>query len=214
MTAISVLIVDDHAIFADALQARLAREADLNPVATAYGVAQGRVQLSRARPDVAILDLTLADGTGLELAGYIRENCPCTRVVILSASEPNHSVLEALMLGARAWLPKTVDTAHLVEVVRGVHAGEAWLSPALLGRVLADLLAPTPDPLAVLTSREREVLQRMVEGRSRMDIANELRVSVNTVRTHTQNLMAKLDAHSVLEAVAIALRNGMSATEG
>jgi DNA-binding NarL/FixJ family response regulator len=214
VTAISVLIVDDHAIFADALQARLAREADLNPVATAYSVAQGRLHLSRAQPDVAVLDLTLADGTGLELAGYIRENCPATRVMILSASEPNDSVLEALMLGARAWLPKTVDTAHLVEVVRGVHAGEAWLSPALLGRVLADLLAPTPDPLAVLTSREREVLQRMVEGRSRMDIANELRVSVNTVRTHTQNLMAKLDAHSVLEAVAIALRNGMSAAQG
>jgi DNA-binding NarL/FixJ family response regulator len=213
VTEISVLVVDDHAIFADALQARLSREADLNPVAVAYSVGEGRSQLARVKPAVAVLDLTLADGTGLELAGYIRDNSPSTRVVILSAAEPNHSVLEALRLGVRAWLPKTIDTAHLVQVVRGVHAGEAWFAPALLGRVLTDLLAPPPDPLAVLTSREREVLRRMVAGLNRADIANELRVSVNTVRSHTQNLMAKLDAHSVLEAVSIALRNGMTAAE-
>ena len=97
-----------------------------------------------------------------------------------------------------------------------MHAGEAWLAPDLLGRVLTDLMArtvaPPPDPLVGLTVREREVLQCMVDGLTRGEIADKLAVSVNTVRTHTQNLIAKLGAHSTLESVSLALRNGFRAT--
>ncbi len=214
VSPISVLIVDDHAVFADALQARLSREPDLAPVDVGYSVNDGRTWISREQPDIAVLDLGLTDGTGLDLATYIADVSPTTSVLILSAMEPVDSAISALRIGVRAWLPKTIDTAHLVRAIRGVQAGEAWISPALLGRVLTGLLAQPPDPLSVLTSREREILERMVAGSSRADIAIELGVSANTVRTHAQNLMAKLGAHSALEAVSIAMRNGLGGVTG
>jgi DNA-binding NarL/FixJ family response regulator len=115
------------------------------------------------------------------------------------------------MLGLRAWLPKTVDTNQLIRAVQGVSEGEVWLSPVLLGKVLDGLVARTSrapsGPLDALTSREREVLEYMAEGMARADIASTLRVSVNTVRTHVQNLISKLGVHSTLEAVAMALGN-------
>jgi DNA-binding NarL/FixJ family response regulator len=124
-------------------------------------------------------------------------------------------VVTALTRGARAWLPKTIDSDRLIRVVRGVHRGEAWLAPELLGRVLTDLtlrVTGQSNPLAVLTSRESEVLQCMVNGLSRAQIAVRLGLSANTVRTHTQNLIAKLGVHSTLEAVAMALRHGLRAS--
>jgi DNA-binding NarL/FixJ family response regulator len=218
VATISVLVVDDHPLFADALRARLAREPDLDPVRVSYGAADARERAGADQPAVAVLDVMLADGDGVELAHDIRELSPSTRVLMLTAVEPAGQVCHALTHGARGWLPKTVPTAHLVRVIRGVHDGEGWLSPDLLGRVLTDLVdgraAPPPDPLAGLTAREREVLQCMVEGLSRAEIAMRMRVSVNTVRTHAQNLLGKLGTHSVLESVAVALRSGVRASGG
>jgi DNA-binding NarL/FixJ family response regulator len=210
---ISVLVVDDHALFADALQARLSREPDLTPVSVAYGADQMRAKLASARPAVVVLDLMLGDSNGLDLAEHIREVSPATKVVMLTGVQSVESVVTALARGARAWLPKTIDTDHLVRVIRGVSAGEVWLAPDLLGKVMTDLVGRTgarpPDPLSGLTAREREVLQCLVDGMSRAEIAEELCVSVNTVRTHTQNLMAKLGAHSTLQSVSLALRHGL-----
>lgn len=214
VAAISVLVVDDHAIFADALRARLSREPDLGPVRVAYGAAEARAQIARIRPAVVVLDLLLGGGeSGLDVAEAIREISPQSKIIILTAVESSGDVISGLMRGVRAWLPKTVDVGHLIRVVRGVHAGEAWLAPELLGRVLTELVVDaTPDPLDGLTTRERQVLQCMVDGLTRTEIAQRLRLSVNTVRTHTQNIIAKLGAHSTLESVALALRNGLRAS--
>lgn len=218
MTEINVLVVDDHTIFADALQARLAREADLGPVSVAYGAREASDHLASGQPSVVVLDVILHDGSGLDLVDEMRAASPDSKVVMLSAVESVDAVVTALSRGARAWLPKTVDTDHLVRVIRGVHRGEAWLAPELLGRVLADLTAraavPPANPLAALSPREREVLQCMVDGLSRNEIAGRLRVSANTVRTHAQNLIAKLGVHSTLESVALALRHGLRASDG
>ena len=208
---ISVLAVDDHQVFADALQARLSAERDLDPVSVAYSVAEASSRLSRTPVDVAVLDYMLGDGTGTALAENLRQLSPKTRVVILTAGQSVEAVVDGLAAGVRAWLPKTVDLAHLVNVIRGVHAGEMWIEPALLGQVMPVLLArslkPAPDLLDVLTAREREVLDCMISGLSRAEIAVRLRVSGNTVRTHTQNLIGKLGVHSSLEAVTLALRS-------
>jgi two-component system NarL family response regulator len=214
VAALSVLVVDDHAIFADALQARLSREPDLGPVRVAYGIAEARAKVARTRPAVVVLDLLLSDGeSGLDVAEAIRETSPQTKIIILTAVESVGDVVTGLMRGVRAWLPKTVEVGHLVRVIRGVHAGEAWLAPDLLGRVLTDLVADaSPDPLDGLTTRERQVLQCMVDGLTRAEIAHRLHLSVNTVRTHTQNIIAKLGAHSTLESVALALRKGLRAS--
>ena len=131
---------------------------------------------------------------------------------MLTAGAAVEDVLTALTRGARAWLPKTIDSDRLVRVVRGVYRGEAWLSPDLLGRVLSELTSRASEqhnPLTVLTARESEVLQCMVDGLSRPEIALRLGLSANTVRTHTQNLIAKLGVHSTLESVALALRHGL-----
>ncbi len=217
VAALSILVVDDHALFADALQARLERESDLGPVCVAYGVRSGWAEFVAMRPAVVILDVRLDDGSGIDLLDRIRRVNSPAKVIMLTAADSVSTVVTALSRGARAWLPKTIDTDHLVRVVRGVHRGEAWLDPRLLGPVLdelvADGLAPQADPLAGLTRREREVLRCLADGLSTAETAARLRMSANTLRTHTQNVNAKLGVHSTLESVAMALRNGLSAPE-
>ena len=214
---VSVLVVDDHAVFAEAVQAWLAREADLRPVWTAAGAVDACTLIDRYRPRVVVLDLVLGDGSGLDVLDHARDHAPDTRTLMLSAADSTDDVIAALRHGARGWLPKTVNGDHLVEVIRRVVRGEAWLAPDLLGRVLTDLVAepaaPPPDPLASLTMREHEVLQCLVDGLGRAEIAARLHVSANTVRTHTQNLLAKLGVHSTLESVALALRYGLRSSD-
>ena len=213
---ISVLVVDDHAIFADALQARLAQEPGLRPVRAAYSAAHARALIDRDPPQVLLLDLALGPDSGLDLAEYVHTTQPACRTVMLTGVESSAEAIAALRRGVRGWLPKTVAVEDLVRAVRGVSRGDAWLSPELLGEVLPDLIAAPapapPDPLAVLTVREREVLQCLVDGLNRTQVADRLHVSANTVRTHTQNVVAKLGVHSTLESVALALRSGMRAT--
>jgi DNA-binding NarL/FixJ family response regulator len=214
---ISVLVVDDHTLFADALRARLAQEPDLGPVSVAYGAREAAERVAQTRPDVVILDVVLDHASGLDIVEEMRDASPGSRIVLLTAVESVDDVVVALSRGARGWLPKTIATDHLIRVIRGVHRGEAWLAPQLLGRVLTDLTeratAPRTNPLAELSPRELEVLQCMVDGLSRGEIAVRLGVSGNTVRTHTQNLIAKLGVHSVLESVAVALRNGLRTSD-
>ncbi len=193
---VSILVVDDHAVFAEAVQAWLAREADFRPIWTAATAADACALIDRYRPGVVVLDLGLGDGSGLDVLEYARTRSPDTRVLMLTAASSTDSVIAALRQGAR---------------------GEAWLAPDLLGRVLTELVAqpaaPPPDPLASLTLREHEVLQCLVDGLSRAEIAARLHVSANTVRTHTQNLLAKLGVHSTLASVALAMRHGLRSSD-
>jgi DNA-binding NarL/FixJ family response regulator len=209
---ISVLVVDDHQVFADALYARLATEEGIGPVAVAYSAADALARLRRNSFDVTLLDYGLDDRTGADLSAELRTAVPSTRIIILSAGQPLDAVVDSLIAGVNGWLPKMIDTSHLVDAIRGVQAGEMWVDRALLGQampaLLTRILTPPPDPLAVLTKREREVLDCMIAGLSRGEVARRLKVSDNTVRTHTQNLISKLGVHSSLEAVTLALRSG------
>jgi DNA-binding NarL/FixJ family response regulator len=208
--AISVLTVDDHPVFATALRARLAAERDIHPVQVAYNSAEAMLRMQSSVVHVAILDYVLSDGTGAALAAQIREVSPDTSIVMLSAVDSVDAVIDALAVGASAWLSKTVDTAQLARVVRRVHAGEMWLHPRTLALVLPRLLdmafAPRDDTLSVLTAREREILEYLGEALDRREIAAKLDISENTVRTHVQNLLGKLGVHSSVEAVSILLR--------
>lgn len=211
MNEIVVLVVDDHPVFAEALAARLSREPDLVLPPPAADLRQARDALSANRIDVVLLDVVLGDESGLDLLDEIRIRYPAARTVMLAAVGTVDAAVTAVRRGALAWVPKTIGAETLVSIIHGVLRGEAYLPPDLLGRVLRELSGTDPGggPLATMTTREREILQYLVDGLSRTEIASRLYLSVNTVRTHTQNLFGKLGVHAVLEAVAVALQAGM-----
>jgi DNA-binding NarL/FixJ family response regulator len=216
MAAISVLLVDDHKLFVEALQARLSREPDMSPVRLATSAAEALALVSASVPDVAVLDVVLTPDDGVALAQRIAEThgrrC---RVVMMTEIHSPETVTQALRAGARAWVSKTVAIEELLRIIRGVLRGEVWLAPSLLGEVLPRLLSDSqPSVLDVLTDREREILQCAVDGLTRAAAAERLGVSANTVRTHTQNLFAKLGVHSTLEAVAAGRRHGLRSARG
>jgi DNA-binding NarL/FixJ family response regulator len=216
MTHISTLIVDDHALFAEALQLRLRRERDLHPVRAATSAADALAMARFDAPDVVIMDFRLGSGNGVDLAAEMRDIAAGCRVIMLSGTTRVADGLTALRGGARGWLAKTTDIDELLRAIRGVMRGDAWLSPPLLASLLPALLidegTPPDGRLSGLTAREHEVLGCMVDGLTRTQIAARLYISANTARTHTQNLLAKLGAHSTLEAVSIARRHCVGST--
>lgn len=210
-----VLIVDDHALFAEALAARLGREPDLVILPVAADARRALALTATERPDVAVLDMALGAESGLDVLDRLQERHPDVRVVMLTALSDVGAMVEAIRRGAVGWLPKTESAEHVARVVRSAARRGGWIPPELLGEVLRRLRADEPEPngdarlLATLTPREREVLQCMVDGLGRAEIAERLGLSANTVRTHTQNLLAKLETHSALEAITLAMRAGM-----
>ncbi|MCW2890218.1 MAG: hypothetical protein QOE54_4384 [Streptosporangiaceae bacterium] len=210
-----VLIVDDHALFAEALAARLSREPDLVILPVAGDVRRALALIRTERPTVVVLDLRLGTENGLDVLDHVRDGYPDVRVVILTATSGVDAIVQAIRHGAVGWLSKTEGADLVARVVRSAARRGGWIPPDLLGEVLRRLAPENPEPLtgsqrlADLTPREREVLQCMVDGLSRAEIAGWLGLSANTVRTHTQNLLAKLDMHSALEAITLAMRSGM-----
>lgn len=217
MDTIRVLVVDDHRLFAEAVATRLCREPDLTVLPLAYDEDQAKRLLTEHHPCLLLLDLALGQGNGMAVLEHARRHRPDTRILVLTAVGSTEHLLEVVRLGATGWLPKTVDTGQLVAAVRGVARGEGWIPPELLGDLLARLVA-VPEPehsgvLSRLSPREFEVFQYMVDGLSRQQIAQRLYLSTETVRTHIQNVLAKLGVHSVLEAVALGLRSGLRPAE-
>jgi DNA-binding NarL/FixJ family response regulator len=209
-----VLLVDDHALFAEALGARLSREPDLVILPVAHDVRRALALVATERPHVVVLDMMLGAESGLEVLDKVRERYPEIRVVVLTAITDVESIVQAIRRGAVGWLPKTEGADLVARVIRSTARKGGWIPPEVMGDVLRRL-ADGDNPnggsqlLAELTPREREVLQCMVDGLNRAEIAERLGLSANTVRTHTQNLLAKLDMHSALEAITLAMRAGM-----
>ena len=215
MQPIRVLIVDDHALFAEALAARLGREPDLVVLPIADGVRRALALTATERPQVLVLDLMLGAENGLDVLDRVRESHPDVRVVVLTAMSDLDALVQAVRRGAVGWLEKTESADLVARVIRSAARRGGWIPPDMLGEVLRRLMRDDGDPdggtslLAELTPREREVLQCMVDGLGRAEIAERLGLSTNTVRTHTQNLLAKLGMHSALEAITLAMRAGM-----
>jgi DNA-binding NarL/FixJ family response regulator len=212
MRSIRVLIVDDHALFAEALAARLSAEPDLEVLPVAHDTRRAAALIATEEPQVVVLDLVLGEESGLDALDLVRRRHPDVRVVILSGITDLDPMVTALRRGAVAWIPKTESADLVAQVIRGAAGRGGWIPPAVLGEVLRRLLSggdPDGGDLGDLTPREREVLQCMVDGLNRPEIADRLGLSANTVRTHTQNLLGKIGAHSALEAITMAMRSGM-----
>jgi two-component system NarL family response regulator len=209
-----VLIVDDHTLFAEALAARLGREPDLVILPIASDVRRALALTATERPQVLVLDLTLGAESGLDVLDRVRADHPDVRVVVLTAMSDLDALVQAVRRGAVGWLEKTESAELVARVIRSAARQGGWIPPDVLGDVLRRLVREGAEPeggalLAELTPREREVLQCMVDGLGRAEIAERLGLSANTVRTHTQNLLAKLGLHSALEAITVAMRAGM-----
>jgi two-component system NarL family response regulator len=214
MQPIRVLIVDDHALFAEALAARLGREPDLVILPIASDVRRALALTATERPRVLVLDLMLGAESGLDVLDRVRADDPDVRVVVLTAMSDLDAMVQAVRRGAVGWLEKTESAELVARVIRSAARQGGWIPPDVLGDVLRRLVRDGGEAggdalLAELTPREREVLQCMVDGLGRAEIAERLGLSANTVRTHTQNLLAKLGLHSALEAITLAMRAGM-----
>jgi len=206
---IRVLVVDDHELVADSLVRVLSLEDDLEPVGIAPTIARAREMVASTRPDVVLLDQELPDGPGTDSIGAMRAHHPEVQIVMLTASTSDQVLTRAMAAGAAGFVSKTSGLGELVGAVRAAARGDAVISPALLGRLLARMRR---EPSAVgrdITAREAEILALLAQGMSNAAIAAHLVLSVHTIRNHVANLLAKLGAHSKLEALAIAVRENL-----
>jgi DNA-binding NarL/FixJ family response regulator len=208
--SIRVLIVDQERIFADALAARLGAEQDMEVVGAVQAKAARSCPVERKHADVVLLDADIPGEAGNRLCSELSGRDGRARIIMLTSSYGPARVVQAIRAGAAGWVRKDESLQHLVRVIQGVARGETWLPPAETGNVVRLLLqeqdrhSEVERLLAALTPRERAVLACLAQGTARRDlVAEQLHLSVNTVRTHLRNLMAKLGVHSALEAVAL-----------
>jgi DNA-binding NarL/FixJ family response regulator len=212
--AITTVVIDEERTFADALAVRLNAEADIQVAATSQLTAGG----VSWHADVVLLDVDLAGS--MRLCQTTSGPPDQTRVIMLSQTSEPSRIVAAIEAGARAWVRKDESIEHLLRVIRGVIRGETWLPPSETGNVLSLLLRQRDGRedrdrmLARLTRRERQVLACVAEGASRSQVAEQLNLTGNTVRTHLQNITAKLEVHSTLEAVALTRGTWSSRTAG
>lgn len=207
---IRVLLIDDQAMFAESIGRLLEREEGLEIVGIHGTVRDGLDAVLATEPDVAIVDWNLPDGTGADATAAILAASGSTRVLVLTGSYDDGVLVAAIESGCSGFVTKDKAIDELVSAVRLTHAGEAYIPPATLAQLLPHFGRTAPrSAITDLSSREREILHLVATGLSNKAVAEQLFLSVHTVRNHVQNMLAKLNAHSKLEAVAIATREGL-----
>jgi DNA-binding NarL/FixJ family response regulator len=206
---IRVLIVDDHQMVAESLAAALQREPDIELVGIAGTALEAKRLAETERPDVVLMDFRLPDQDGAAATEAIKARRPETQVVMVTSADDEAVLLRCVEAGCSGFIPKDRPVRELVEAVRAVHAGEALVSPPMLARLLPRLRPSHRDARPDLTPRELDILGLLAQGISNQVIADQLGISRNTVRNHVQSILSKLEAHSKLEAVSTAVREGI-----
>jgi two-component system, NarL family, response regulator NreC len=214
VTPVRIVLADDHTIVRHGLRLVLERQPDFAVVGEASNGREAIEVVIRENPDVAVMDIAMPLLNGIEAAKRIAEERVKTAVVILSMHSDESYILKALRAGARGYLLKDSAETDLIQAIRAVCVGKAFFSPAV-SRVLADdylrqiRQQGVEDPYELLTARERELLQLIVELKSTKDIAALLGISPRTIDTHRGNLMQKLNVHSIPELILYAMRKGV-----
>jgi DNA-binding NarL/FixJ family response regulator len=206
---IRILLADDHALVRQGFRMILDAQSDMEVLGEA---ANGREAIElgeKLQPDVVVMDVAMPELNGIEATRRLIASSPRTRVLALSMHKDSAYVREILRAGARGYLLKDSNEADLLAAVRAVAKGEGYLSPGVSDAVLTDYRRHVTDPLDLLTSREREVLQLIAEGKTNKEIATSLTLSVYTVEAHRGRVMEKLNLHSTGELVRFALLSGL-----
>jgi DNA-binding NarL/FixJ family response regulator len=212
---IRVLIADDHALFRRGLEMVLVEEPDIELVGQASDGAEAVTRAGEALPDVVLMDIRMPKTSGIEAARAMKEAAPSARIVMLTISDEEEDLFEAIRAGASGYLLKDIPLDEVADAVRSVYGGQSLINPSMAAKLLAEFAAmasrdgtePAEQvPAPRLTEREIQVLKLVARGMNNRDIAKELFISENTVKNHVRNILEKLQIHSRMEAVMIAVR--------
>lgn len=210
---IRTMLLEDHKMVRQGLVALLQDASDIEIVGEA-GDGITAVEVAKThQPDVALLDISMPGMNGLEAAQKIREVSPQTKLLFLTMYADDEYIIQALRFGGTGYVLKDADAGTLIDAVRRVRRGEAYLSPevsqTIIRRVINDEPEVYGDGHENLTIRERQILQLIAESRTNRDIGERLKISIKTVQTHRANLMNKLDIHDQTTLVKYAIRHGL-----
>jgi two-component system, NarL family, nitrate/nitrite response regulator NarL len=214
-TSIRVLVADDHPLFRKGVASLLSEEPGFEVIGEA---SNGQEAIEKARdlmPDVILMDVSMPGVNGLEATQRIKQEIPYVRIVILTVSDEDQNLFEAIKHGAQGYLLKKIDPQTLFRTLRGAMAGEAPLSRSMATKLLAEFgrqsrrASQPPTPTGTLTEREKEVLGLLAAGKTNKEIAGALAIAENTVKNHLKNILEKLHLENRVQAATYALREGL-----
>lgn len=213
---IRVLLVDDHILFRKGIASMMASQADMEVVGEASDGLEAIEKARELMPDIILMDIHMPGCDGLEATRIIKQELPYVRIVMLTVSDDDQDLFEAIKSGAMGYLLKSLEPEELFDLVKGAHRGEAAISRITATKILNELTRQAQkdsDPIipgkAVLTEREKEVLQLVITGATNREIAAALYISENTVKNHLCNILDKLHLQNRIQAAAYALREGL-----
>ena len=213
--AIGVFLLDDHEVVRKGLRALLEACDDIDVVGEADTVAEALIRIPEVQPDVAILDVRLPDGTGVEVCRDVRSTSPDIACVMLTSYADDEALIASILAGAAGYVLKQVGSLDLLDTIRRAGSGESLLDPALTDRVLERLReGPKTDPrLASLTPQERKILDLIAEGYTNRQIAENMFLAEKTVKNYVSNLLAKLGMERRTQAATFAARLNERSTQ-
>jgi DNA-binding NarL/FixJ family response regulator len=213
--SIAVFIADDHTVVRDGLRLLIETQSDMKVVSEASNGREAARQVLRTSPDVVIMDIAMPELNGVEATRQIRENCPATKVIILSMHSSSEHIFQALKAGAHGYLLKESAGMEVISAIRVVHSGKRYLSEKIGDQMIDEYIhnreiVETGSPLSKLSTREREILQLVVEGKSSADIGRTLFISPKTVETYRSRLMQKLGISDLAGLVKFAIQHDIT----
>lgn len=217
MKKFRIMIADDHALFRDGLASLVNAQPDMEIVGRAEDGLEIFSLARELKPDLIIMDVNMPISNGLEATRLIHQELPKIAILILTVHEEEEKLFEAVKAGAIGYMLKNSDSEMFLEGVRSALNGEAVLPPTLALLLLEEFanLASRPKPTAnedtlpLLTAREREVLEEIVDGATNMEISQKLSISIYTTKSHVRNILSKLQVASRKQAVQVALKEGL-----